>query len=70
MVPILLYIYVDIDPEKAAVRTERTGDKAFQEAWTKFNDDVDPIIKKFRFQGNILEVSGSRTLVVKIACNE
>merc|ERR1712093_364558 len=55
VVSVLLYIYIDVEPEKAAQRLKGSDD-TFKQRWADFNKQAEPLVKKFRFQGNILEV--------------
>merc|ERR1712093_184569 len=57
VVSVLLYIYIDVEPEKAAQRLKGSDD-TFKQRWADFNKQAEPLVKKFRFQGNILEITG------------
>lgn len=55
--PILLFIFIDLDAEKALARISDEKQKsAAQAQWSKFKKESAGLIKKYRLQGNILEV--------------
>lgn len=56
--PILVIISIVLDAPKALDRVEAKIDKNDAKInWKRFEENSEGIIKKFRFQGNILEVS-------------
>jgi len=57
--PILVIISIVLDSPKALDRIDTKIDKNDAKInWKRFDDNSEPIIKKFRFQGNILEITG------------
>lgn len=61
--PILVIISIVLDAPKALDRIESKVDRNDAKInWKRFDESSAPIIKKFRFQGNILEVSWSQFL--------
>jgi hypothetical protein len=67
--PILLIIFIDLEDktEKAISRIQGNDESLRRDArinWKRFQDKSTGLIKQFRFQGNILEVSVSESYAV------
>lgn len=60
--PILVIISIVLDSPTALERVDAKIDKNDAKInWKRFEENSEPIIKKFRFQGNILEVRLKRS---------
>lgn len=51
-------LFLDMDRSKAVARLNNDKDKRIQaeRRWDKYEKDIEPLVKRFRDQGNILEV--------------